>query len=239
MTLEDALEALEQEKKHRAKINRWLIGGTAAMVAIAAAGLGFNIASGGGSFLEDFLPFAGLIGLFGMAAGFSPRAKTALTAAAESGDPRVLGHLVEAMGLGDPETQALAKPIVQNLFASAGPDSLPLDSVQHAVLHQLLAIHDDAFRIAAVRALPWVGRAESLALLEALAAGQRLGQLPTSPELKGTAALALPDLRIRLAKEIILAKIAQVDEERSRLRDRLSPLQEPLSPEQEQVQEAP
>lgn len=217
MTLDEALIALEEEKAARKKVNQVIMVVAAAVLAVAAAGLGFGIATAKDDLLTSILPSLGLMGFVGMAAGFTPRAKSALLAAAESGDPRVLGHLIEAASLGDVETQALAKGLAQDLLAKAGEASIPLDHVQHSALTQALVLQDEAFRLAAVRALPWIGRKESIPILETLAKGEKYGIHKTSPELRAAAERALPDLRIRLAKDIILAKIAEVDSEREKL----------------------
>jgi hypothetical protein len=149
--------------------------------------------------------------LIGVAAGFTPRAQSALLAASEYGDPRVLGHLIEAMSLGDIQTQAISKSLAIQLLSKVSESSIPLDPVQHSCLVQHLTIQDEAFRIALISALPYIGRPETISILESLARGESLGSAKATPRIQANALRVLPELRMRLAKEVIKQKIAEVD----------------------------
>jgi hypothetical protein len=212
MNFEEALQILEEEKLTRAKANRTILLITVAVIAIASAMLGYAIGSNKVDTLTDYLPFLGAsVTLIGVAAGFTPRAQSALLAASEYGDPRVLGHLIEAMSLGDIQTQAISKSLAIQLLSKVSESSIPLDPVQHSCLVQHLTIQDEAFRIALISALPYIGRPETISILESLARGESLGSAKATPRIQANALRVLPELRMRLAKEVIKQKIAEVD----------------------------
>ncbi len=212
MNFEEALQILEEEKLTRAKANRTILFITVAVIAITSAMLGYAIGSNKVDTLTDYLPFLGAsVTLLGMAAGFTPRAQSALLAASESGDPRVLGHLIEAMSLGDIQTQAISKSLAIQLLTKVSESSIPLDPVQHSCLVQHLTIQDEAFRIALISALPYIGRPETIPILESLAKGESLGSAKATPRIQANALRVLPELRMRLAKEVTKQKIAEVD----------------------------
>jgi hypothetical protein len=212
MNLEEALQILEEEKLTRAKANRTILFITVAVIAIASAMLGYAIGSNKVDTLTDYLPFLGAsVTFIGVAAGFTPRAQSALLAASEYGDPRVLGHLIEAMSLGDIQTQAISKSLAIQLLSKVSESSIPLDPVQHSCLVQHLTIQDEAFRIALISALPYIGRPETIPILESLAKGESLGSAKATPRIQANALRILPELRMRLAKEVIKQKIAEVD----------------------------
>lgn len=212
MNLEEALQILEEEKLTRAKANRTILLITVAVIAIASAMLGYAIGSNKVDTLTDYLPFLGAsVTFIGVAAGFTPRAQSALLAASEYGDPRVLGHLIEAMSLGDIQTQAISKSLAIQLLSKVSESSIPLDPVQHSCLVQHLTIQDEAFRIALISALPYIGRPETISILESLARGESLGSAKATPRIQANALRVLPELRMRLAKEVIKQKIAEVD----------------------------
>ncbi len=212
MNFEEALQILEEEKLTRAKANRTILFITVAVIAIASAMLGYAIGSNKVDTLTDYLPFLGAsVTLFGMAAGFTPRAQSALLAASESGDPRVLGHLIEAMSLGDIQTQAISKSLAIQLLSKVSESSIPLDPVQHSCLVLHLTIQDEAFRIALISALPYIGRPDTISILESLARGESIGPAKTTSRIQANALRVLPELRMRLAKEVIKQKIAEVD----------------------------
>jgi hypothetical protein len=174
--------------------------------------LGYAIGSNKVDTLTDYLPFLGAsVTFIGVAAGFTPRAQSALLAASEYGDPRVLGHLIEAMSLGDIQTQAISKSLAIQLLSKVSESSIPLDPVQHSCLVQHLTIQDEAFRIALISALPYIGRPETISILESLARGESLGSAKATPRIQANALRVLPELRMRLAKEVIKQKIAEVD----------------------------
>ena len=212
MNFEEALQILEEEKLTRAKANRTILFITVAVIAIASAMLGYAIGSNKVDTLTDYLPFLGAsVTFLGVAAGFTPRAKSALLAASESGDPRVLGHLIEAMSLGDIQTQAISKSLATQLLPKVSESSIPLDPVQHSCLIQHLSIQDELFKIALISALPYIGRPETISILESLAKGESLGSAKATPRIQANALRVLPELRMRLAKEVIKQKIAEVD----------------------------
>ena len=212
MNFEEALQILEEEKLTRAKANRTILFITVAVIAIASAMLGYAIGSNKVDTLTDYLPFLGAsVTLIGVAAGFTPRAQSALLAASEYGDPRVLGHLIEAMSLGDIQTQAISKSLAIQLLSKVSESSIPLDPVQHSCLVQHLTIQDEAFRIALISALPYIGRPDTISILESLARGESLGSAKATPRIQANALRVLPELRMRLAKEVIKQKIAEVD----------------------------
>jgi len=212
MNFEEALQILEEEKLTRAKANRTILFITVAVIAIASAMLGYAIGSNKVDTLTDYLPFLGAsVTLIGVAAGFTPRAQSALLAASESGDPRVLGHLIEAMSLGDIQTQAISKSLAIQLLSKVSESSIPLDPVQHSCLVQHLTIQDEAFRIALISALPYIGRPDTISILESLARGESFGPAKTTSRIQANALRVLPELRMRLAKEVIKQKIAEVD----------------------------
>lgn len=211
MNFEEALQILEEEKLTRAKANRAILFIIAAMIAIVSANLAYAIVSKNVDALT-YIPFVGAgITLLGMAAGFTPRAQSALLAASESGDPRVLGHLIEAMSLGDIQTQAISKSLAIQLLTKVSESSIPLDPVQHSCLVQHLTIQDEAFRIALISALPYIGRPDTISILESLARGESIGPAKTTSRIQANALRVLPELRMRLAKEVIKQKIAEVD----------------------------
>lgn len=211
MNFEEALQILEEEKLTRAKANRTILFIIAAMIAIVSANLAYAIVSKNVDALT-YIPFVGAgVTLLGMAAGFTPRAQSALLAASESGDPRVLGHLIEAMSLGDIQTQAISKSLAIQLLTKVSESSIPLDPVQHSCLVQHLTIQDEAFRIALISALPYIGRPDTISILESLARGESIGPAKTTSRIQANALRVLPELRMRLAKEVIKQKIAEVD----------------------------
>ena len=83
--------------------------------------------------------------------------------------------------------------------------------MQHSCLVQHLTIQDEAFRIALISALPYIGRPETIPILESLAKGESLGSAKATPRIQANALRVLPELRMRLAKEVIKQKIAEVD----------------------------
>lgn len=146
---------------------------------------------------------------------FTPQAKTALVEAAKSGDQRLIGHLSEALTCGDPALVKIAREALQSIFHHMDEETVPLDKVQHAAfihgIHDAIAEKNFGFASAAVRALAILGRPQSIPTLESLA-----DPYPTGFEKVQHAALeTLPNLRMRLAKEIILRKIDEMDELRS------------------------
>ena len=212
MNFEEALQILEEEKLTRAKANRTILFITVAVIAIASAMLGYAIGSNKVDTLTDYLPFLGAsVTFIGVAAGFTPRAQSALLAASEYGDPRVLGHLIEAMSLGDIQTQAISKSLAIQLLSKVSESSIPLDPVQHSCLVQHLTIQDEAFRIALISGLPYIGRPETIPILESLSWGESFGPAKATPRIQANALRVLPELRMRLAKEVIKQKIAEVD----------------------------
>jgi hypothetical protein len=83
--------------------------------------------------------------------------------------------------------------------------------VQHSCLVQHLTIQDEAFRIALISGLPYIGRPETIPILESLSRGESFGPAKTTSRIQANALRVLPELRMRLAKEVIKQKIAEVD----------------------------
>jgi len=212
MTFEEALQILEEEKIKRAKSYRAGIILSACVIAISAAIFSYAIVSNNFDKIVQNLPLvSGSAALIAIGTSLSPRAKSALLAGAESGDLRILGHLIEAMSLGDIHTQAISKSLALQLLPKVNESSIPLDPVQHSCLVQHLTIQDEAFKIALISALPYIGRPDTISILESLAKGEPVGSAKTTPRIQATALKVLPELRMRLAKEVIKQKIAEVD----------------------------
>lgn len=225
MELEETLEILRTEAEARRRKNRKLTAVIIGLIGLQAAGLGYMIGSGSETLTGAIVSLAPAITLIGAAFGFSPREKSALLQAAESGDPRLIGHLFEATAAGDQALTQQAMHTLTLLLPKVGEGSGTLDHVQHNAMLQTLPLGTEPYRLAVARALPFIGRPESIAVLERMTAEKK-----GSGQLQATAHQALGDLRLRIAKGIVEKASQEADEHRARLERRLGtpvPLEDP------------
>ncbi|MCC7435419.1 MAG: hypothetical protein IT363_12100 [Methanoregulaceae archaeon] len=219
MQFDDVLEILQAEgqlRRKRTRVLHWIL---AALVGVQAAIFGYMVATGKDSLSNLVVSFAPMLCLLGLAAGMTPRAKSALLAASTERDPRLVGHLVEALTSGDPEVVKAAKDCLIEILPTLRDDAEPLDQVQHAALVHGLATADERFASAVVRSLRVLGRSESIAVLEAIAHGKSTFVSRASTErLPALALESLGDLRMRLARDVIQRRIAALDEQRTLVR---------------------
>jgi hypothetical protein len=199
------------------------------LVALIAAYYCFKMSIGKGSFGDLVMGVAPMLAVLGVSFGFSPRAKSALQSAMESGDTQVVGHLFEALGSGDAELMAQARQALIGLLPMVKMGHFTLDQVQHEALIQGMAGAGDSFLLAVVRALPVVGRRESIPMLERLAEGSalQLGR-PVSHAVRAAAGASLPLLRMELARGIIEKAAAEADARRLLIEAKLSAAEEQI-----------
>ncbi len=108
------------------------------------------------------------------------------------------------------------------MLPKADETSLTLDGVQHSAMIAAVAniqlAKDDEFLVGIVRALPFIGRKETVSTLERLAAeGAKV-----SPAVRNAAIAALPELRMRIAKGIIERASLEADTRRAEIEERLN-----------------
>lgn len=222
MSYEELLGILREESEKRRLGNRrlyWIIG---ILVAIQAAGLGWMISTGSESLSNAVVMMAPMICFLGIGLGMSTRAKTALLASVESGDERIVGYLLEAMSSGDPEIIGAAKSSLSMILPSLGEDAMPMDLVQQSALMSRLILEDEVFVGLVVRSFGKIGRPETIPILEELAMDKKSPYTgKQSRMIQDAAKLALPELRTRLAREIILRKVEEVDRLRAEIDGRL------------------
>lgn len=213
MTYEQMLAILEKEKLKRR--------GTVQVLAVVFGGVIISViilALLGKLQLKDLASLCIPLALGWYATfRFTPQAKSALIEAAKSGDSQLVGHLAEALACGDQELVKQARSALMDIFPYIQDSAIPLDRVQHAAfihgIHDAIAEKNFAFASDALLSLAYIGRPESIATLESLAE-----PYPTGFERVQHASLkALPELRMRLAKDIIARKIEEVDARREEL----------------------
>lgn len=191
-------------------------------VALQAAYLGYSIASKRGDTLDIVLMTMPMIFIVTAVAGMTPQAKNALDSLLETNDPALIGHLFEATAFyGEGTIPARIRQCLLTVLPKADETSLTLDEVQHSAMIGAVAniqvAKDDEFLIGIVRALPYIGRKESVPTLERLAAeGAKV-----SPAVRNAAIAALPELRMRIAKGIIEKASLQADSRRAEIEQRL------------------
>jgi hypothetical protein len=234
VTSETVLSILREESLNRRKANQrlyWVIG---VLVAIQAAGLGWMISTGKESMSHAIVMFAPMICLLGVGAGMSTRAKTALLESVKSGEEEILGFLFEAMGSGDPEIIGAARESLKQILPTLSKDALPIDLFQQSSIMNRLVLEDEVFVSMVVRSFGKIGRPEMIAVLEELAKDLKSAYTGKRSQLiQNAAILALPELRVRLASEIIQRKIEEVDRMRIELNRRLGVADEVASVEVE------
>lgn len=212
MEFEQVLGILESEGKLRRKRTRtlyWILGG---LVGLQAAGLGYMMASGKESLFGAIIAMAPMICFLGVSMGMTTTAKSALLEASTSRDPRLVGHLVEALTSGDPEVVRAASRCLVDILPTLGENEEPLDTVQHAALLHGLASADVRLTTEAVRALRFIGRKETIPILESISRGQSsMVARDASGRISALALESLGDLRFRLGKEMIQQRIAELD----------------------------
>ncbi len=199
-----------QERRKRTRVLYWIAGG---LVALQAASLGFMVATGQENLTTFITSMAPMICLIGIGAGMSTQAKSALKEAADSRDPCLVGHLFEALTSGDLEVYAMAKTMLNNILPNLGETAEPLDKVQHSAIVSTIALADEPFLTNIVTALRYVGRTESIPMLEMIARGKSWpAGKKASPKIQGLAQESLGLLRLRLAKDLIQRRIGELDE---------------------------
>ncbi len=215
MNYESMLAVLQSESEERKRLTRTITKIILGILGIQAGALGYLIGSGKETFGGAMLSILPVLAIMGASAGFTPKAKSALVAAVKTGDTRLVGHLCEALMSGDSELVTLAKKALVDLSPMLTDESEPLDKVQHAGLLHGVAIaegsKDEEFIAAALKCLAKVGRYESIPVLEQFSKVDESKR----PRVHAAALSALPDLRMRLAREIIQRAIAEVDARRS------------------------
>ncbi|MBL8067615.1 MAG: hypothetical protein JNM28_04135 [Armatimonadetes bacterium] len=163
-----------------------------------------------------FFPVAVLLG--GISMGMTPQGKSALLTMAQSGNPEIVGLLIESMDCGDAAVVDAARNALKSLLPDLGQGAVPLDQVQFRVLVERLPQESEDLAALFVESLAKIGRPESIPVLESLAAEQPSPYLRRdSKAIRAAAKKALPELRIRLASEIIRKKLQEVDALRERL----------------------
>ncbi len=173
--------------------------------------LGLLIARGKETISSAILMLLPMTLVLGASFGFSPLAKAKLIGAAQTADPNLIGHLCEALGSGDQDLMAIARSALVDLFPLLDEGSEPLDRVQFNALVHYVAIADATkdyeFLASALRALSILGRQDAIPLLERY----RDNEAPAYARARGAALAALPDLRMRLAKQTIQESIEKLD----------------------------
>ncbi len=211
MSYETILAILKSESDQRKKRTRTLNTILLAVLALQAGSLGYLVGTGKESFGGALISLLPMLALLGASVGFSPKAKSALIEATKTGDTQIVGHLCEALASGDPALVSLARTSLKELFPLLTESAEPLDKVQHAALLHGMRFAELAkdldFIALAVRALAKIGRAESISTLEQYTKVD-------DTKLRAAALVALPDLRMRLAREIIQRAISDVDARR-------------------------
>lgn len=222
MTREETFEFLKKEETTRRKRTKAIVGISLFLLAIQAAYLGYSIATRRSDTLDIVLMTMPMIFLVTAAAGMTPQAKSALDSLLETNDPALIGHLFEASAYyGEGTPPGRIRQCLLEVLPKADETSLTLDEVQHSAMVQSLAIYmtrkDEAFLIALIRALPFIGRVQTLPHLERLAAeGAKV-----SPAVRNAAIAALPELRMRIAKGIIEKASLEADSRRAEIEQRL------------------
>lgn len=150
--------------------------------------------------------------------GMTSQGKSALLTMAESGNPEIVGLLIESMDCGDAAVVDAARNALRSLLPTLDQGAAPLDQVQFRVLLERLPQESEDLAALFVESLAKIGRPEAIPVLESLAAEQPSPYLRRdSQAIRSAAKRALPELRIRLASEIIRKKILEVDALRERL----------------------
>lgn len=218
MTYDEVLAALSVENELRRKRTKGLMVLAAVLVGLQAAGFGYMVGSGSESFESAFLSILPTACFFGIAAGLTPRAKSLLSAAIESGDERVIGHLADALTSGEQGVIEMAREALVRLLPTLKPGAPPLDKIQHQALIMRMPVEDDLYVMSVIKGLGVIGRPESIPVLESIARDKRSAYVKGSPaRFKALALAALADLRIALASETIQRKIDEVDALRAQL----------------------
>ena len=158
---------------------------------------------------SDYLTYLGFLPLIGITFGLTPRAKSAVVAAAKSGDPEVVKYLVESLDSGDQQIYALVKPSLAEILPIAPRQSLTsLDSHHRVLLRRAIITRDPILGVAAVKTLASLGDRDSVSILENLRDSQSAPKL-----LKDAVTHALPDLRIQMARIVIDKKVEEVGQQ--------------------------
>jgi hypothetical protein len=222
VTREETLEFLKKEEITRRKRSRVFIWVAIVLLAIQSGTLGYGIATKQSNLMDTVIYMAPLLCFFGFAAGMTPQAKNALDSLLETNDPALIGHLFEATAFyGEGTIPARIRQCLLTVLPKADETSLTLDEVQHSAMIAAVAniqlAKDDEFLVGIVRALPYIGRKETVPTLERLAAeGAKV-----SPAVRNAAIAALPELRIRIAKGIIDKASLEADSRRAEIERRL------------------
>ena len=202
MDFESVLAVLRTESDKRRRQTR-IIRGIVAGLFVLQIVLSIVLAIRGKFEVTDILTILSpLLLIGGISAGFSPKAKAALVEALPAQDPRIVGFLCEALASGDSDLVALARERLETLFSLPEMDCEGLTGEQQAALTTSMLTAPESFQLAALTGLARVGNKEAILTLEQYSTHK-------SPKVAAQALKLVPDLRMRLARDIIQTELAR------------------------------
>lgn len=210
--VEQLIAILREENarmKRTQRILRWAIGIVFVLVCTGAASQMFGSAAGmlaGAGFIAFDLFLMMLAAIVTVAVSITQRHRWAVSVAAHFSDARTFGYLLEAAVQGS-EIGPVAREALLPLLNQLTPETWhSLSVAQQSALFKILDRENDGGLVrSAIGALKRVGGRESVLALEALADDSPSHRQKTAQY----ARIALVDIRMRLAKEIIETKSSE------------------------------
>jgi hypothetical protein len=207
---EDILAVLQRETARRRVSGRrakWIIGSTFAVIAVIEVVTSVHVGHFDGNL------FSSMSGMGGIVAGASGVQKLAVRAAAELQDKRCLGPLLEILDAGDPKIKEIALEAIQRILPDlTAEDASLLDDKQLVCLYRLLhSTKKTKLTMAIISALRTMGGLGAVAELESAANGRVAVPKLERDRVTTMARMAVGDLRMRLAKNVIVARSQAVD----------------------------
>lgn len=226
-TLEEVLAALRTESDKHRRNQRTTHGVMFGLLGLVLVLTLVQFATG--EFESDFFTtmLPSWVAIFSGAAALSATHKAALKAAAELRDPMLAGYLVEALkDAQEKELKQVCRSTLLDVLPRIGPEHREaFDAFQLNLLYGNLKSNSDREVVAAcLQATHAIGGREAIPALEALA--ERADKKPDWSPLAERARQALPDLRIRAAREIVEKRVAEVRHEQELLAERAAAVEE-------------
>lgn len=147
----------------------------------------------------------GLVGLIGIGAGISPRHAAAVRLATRYNDSRLIPYFIEATASHQSEVSQLAQEaLTARLTRIMGPDELEPE-VRAQLAKTVVVTAPDRYSRAAIEVLARTATAEAIEPLELFLKAPSTRKQSEIEPLKLKAQTALADIRMRVAKQAILA----------------------------------